>query len=161
MFKKFAIAAPLAVLALNSSMAFAAGEANHSIDLKAHVPSKNFYVVPTNPDLVNKTQSMDYNPGTGELNDVDGSFEILHTAGHVESSLTTMPVLYSGGDQIPVEVKLNNTVLGLTPTLVVGDAESNTNFRAMFKIKSLVKGADAKPGDYTGTVSMTHDAVLR
>lgn len=57
MFKKLAIAAPLALLAMTSTGAFAAGEASHSISLVAHVPTNGFYVVPTDPDLVNKDQT--------------------------------------------------------------------------------------------------------
>ncbi|GGT71827.1 hypothetical protein GCM10010207_82390 [Streptomyces atratus] len=42
-----------------------AGEASHSISLIAHVPTNGFYVVPTDPDLVNKDQDMSYQPSTG------------------------------------------------------------------------------------------------
>lgn len=38
MFKKLAFAAPLTVLAMSASMAFAATEAKHSISIVAHVP---------------------------------------------------------------------------------------------------------------------------
>jgi hypothetical protein len=75
MFKKIAFAAPLAVLALSSSMAFAATEAKHSISIVAHVPSDDFYAVPVDSDLVNKDQDMSYNPGTDSMKTVDGHFE--------------------------------------------------------------------------------------
>ncbi|MFB7216336.1 hypothetical protein [Streptomyces sp. NPDC056255] len=42
-----------------------AGAASHSISLIAHVPTNGFYVVPTDPDLVNKDQDMSYQPSTG------------------------------------------------------------------------------------------------
>ena len=80
MFKKIAFAAPLAVLALSSSMAFAATEAKHSISIVAHVPSDDFYAVPVDSDLVNKDQDMSYNPGTDSMKTVDGHFDVLHTA---------------------------------------------------------------------------------
>lgn len=161
MFKKIAIAAPLALLALSSSVTYAADSASHTIQLEARVPAKDFYVIPTNPDLVNKTQPMHYNPSTGELDEVAGTFEMLHTGGHIESSLTSPAVLQSGADKIPVEVSLNNVVLSLTPSMTVEDDPSNTNFRAQFKAKALVKGVDAKAGEYTGSISMVHDAVVR
>lgn len=161
MFKKIALAAPLALLALSSSVAFAAESASHSIQIEARVPPKNAYVIPTNPDLVNKTQFMHYNPSTGELDQVIGSFEMLHTGGHIESSLTSPAVLQSGADKIPVEVSLNNVVLDLTPKTSVEDDPSNSNYRAQFKAKALIKGADAKEGEYTGTISLMHDFVVR
>ena len=65
MFKKIAFAAPLAVLALSSSMAFAATDAKHSINIIAHVPTDDFYAVPVDADLVNKDRDMSYNPSTG------------------------------------------------------------------------------------------------
>jgi hypothetical protein len=80
MFKKIAIAAPLALLAL-SSTAFAAGEASHSISLIAHVPTNGFYVVPTDPDLVNKDQDMSYQPTTGKMADVNGFFDVRNNNG--------------------------------------------------------------------------------
>ena len=50
MFKKIAIAAPLALLAM-SSTAFAANEASHTISLVATVPTNSFYVVPVKPTV--------------------------------------------------------------------------------------------------------------
>ena len=150
MFKKFAIAAPLAVLALQSSMAFAAGEAAHSINLIAHVPTNGFYVVPTDPDLVNKDQDMSYNPSTGAMRTVDGHFDVLHTAGKVNARLEAVPKLYSGNNAVDLKVELNGKALTTTSQEVVGDTESNTRYRAPFKISATT----AKPaaGDYTGVV---------
>src|SRR5438045_3263001 len=100
MFKKFAIAAPLAVLALQSSMAFAAGEAAHSINLIAHVPTNGFYVVPTDPDLVNKDQDMSFKPATGKMGEVNGFFDVRNNNGSVHASLESAPKLISGADSI-------------------------------------------------------------
>ena len=96
MFKKIAFAAPLAVLALSSSMAFAATEARHSINLIAHVPSDDFYAVPVDYDLVNKDQDMSYDPGTDSMRTVDGHFDVLHTAGKVNARLEGVPKLIAG-----------------------------------------------------------------
>jgi hypothetical protein len=91
MFKKFAIAAPLALLALGSSGAFAAGEAAHSISIVAHVPTNGFYVVPVDPDLVTKDQRMDHNPGTGKMDEVKGFFDVRNNNGSVHASVVTAP----------------------------------------------------------------------
>lgn len=157
MFKKFAIAAPLAVLALGSSMAFAAGEATHSISLVAHVPTNGFYVVPTNPDLVNKDQDMSYLPSTGKMGEVNGFFDVRNNNGSVHASLESAPKLISGAEAIDLKVEFNNKELTLTPQLVVGESESDANFRAPLKISA--KGTTFQPGDYTGVVAMTFDAV--
>lgn len=157
MFKKFAIAAPLAVLALGSSMAFAAGEATHSINLIAHVPTNGFYVVPTDIDLVNKDQDMSYSPSTGKMAEVNGFFDVRNNNGSVHASLESAPKLISGAEAIDLKVEFNNKELTLTPQLVVGESESDVNYRAALKISA--KGTTFQPGDYTGVVAMTFDAV--
>ena len=157
MFKKFAIAAPLAVLVLQSSMAFAAGEAAHSINLIAHVPTNGFYVVPTDPDLVNKDQDMSFQPATGKMGEVNGFFDVRNNNGSVHASLESAPKLISGAQSIDLKVEFNNKELTLTPQLVVGESESDANYRAPLKISA--KGTTFQPGDYTGVVAMTFDAV--
>ncbi|MFJ2481092.1 CS1 type fimbrial major subunit [Pseudomonas sp. NPDC087598] len=157
MFKKIAIAAPLALLALGSSGAFAAGEAAHSINIVAHVPTNGFYVVPTNPDLINKDQRMDYNPSKGKMDEVDGFFDVRNNNGSVHASLDSEAKLISGSSNIPLKVTLNNRVLNQTPQLVVGESESDVNFRAALNISAI--GGSFEPGDYTGVVAMTFDAV--
>jgi len=157
MFKKFAFAAPLAVLALSSSAVFAAGEARHSISLIAHVPTNGFYVVPVDPDLVNKDQDMSYRPSTGTMGEVNGFFDVRNNNGSVHASLESVPKLISGATSIDLQVALNNVVLTTTPQMVVGETESNVNYRAPLNIKAV--GTTFAPGDYTGAVTMMFDAV--
>ena len=153
MFKKIAFAAPLAVLALSSSMAFAATEARHSISLKATVNSDDFYAVPVDFDLVNKDQDMSYDPGVDAMKTVDGHFDVLHTAGKVNARLEGVPQLIAGSNAIDLKVELNGKTLNTTSQEVVGEAESNTRYRAPFKISATTSG---KPdaGDYTGVVML-------
>ena len=157
MFKKIAFAAPLALLALGSSGAFAAGEAAHSINIVAHVPTNGFYVVPTDPDLVNKDQDMSYQPGTGKMGEVNGFFDVRNNNGSVHASVDTAPKLISGSNSIDLQVAINNKTLTTTPQEVVGEAESDVNFRAPLKISAV--GTNFQPGDYTGVVALTFDAV--
>ncbi|MVW88981.1 fimbrial assembly protein [Pseudomonas jessenii] len=153
MFKKIAFAAPLAVLALSSSMAFAATEARHSISLKATVNSDDFYAVPVDFDLVNKDQDMSYNPGIDAMKTVDGHFDVLHTAGKVNARLEGVPKLIAGSKTIDLKVELNGKTLNTTSQEVVGDTDSNTRYRAPFKISAITSG---KPdaGEYTGVVML-------
>ncbi|MHC8373545.1 CS1 type fimbrial major subunit [Pseudomonas sp. MDT1-85] len=157
MFKKLAIAAPLALLAMGSTGAFAAGEASHSISLVAHVPTNGFYVVPTDPDLVNKDQDMSYQPTTGKMAEVNGFFDVRNNNGSVHASLESQPKLIAGSTSIDLQVMLNNKELTLTPQMVVGEAESDVNYRAPLKITA--KGSNFQPGDYNGSVAMIFDAV--
>jgi hypothetical protein len=158
MFKKIAITASLAALALSSSVTFAAGEARHSISLIAHVPTNGFYVVPTDADLVNKDQDMSYQPSTGKMREVNGFFDVRNNNGSVYASLESVPQLISGNEVISLDVAFNNVILTQTPQMVVSEADSDVNYRAPLKISA--KGTKFNPGDYTGTVPMTFDAVL-
>ncbi|MFD9575394.1 YidB family protein [Streptomyces sp. NPDC059982] len=56
-----------------------------------------------------------------------------------------------------LEVKFNNRELDQTPQMVVGESESDVNYRAPLKISA--KPTNFQPGDYTGVVAMTFDAV--
>ncbi|MGF6088137.1 CS1 type fimbrial major subunit [Pseudomonas sp. 18173] len=152
MFKKIAFAAPLAVLALSSSMAFAATEARHSINLVAHVPSDDFYAIPVDADLVNKDQDMSYNPAIGGMRTVDGHFDVLHTAGKVNARLEGTPKLISGNKYIDLKVELNGKELNTISQEVVGADESNISYRAPFKISA--QGTKFDAGDYTGVVML-------
>ena len=157
MFKKIAITASLAALALSSSVTFAAGEARHSISLIAHVPTNGFYVVPTDSDLVNKDQDMSFQPSTGKMREVNGFFDVRNNNGSVHASLESQPKLIAGSTAIDLQVLFNNKELTLTPQMVVGESESDVNYRAPLKISA--KGTNFQPGDYTGVVAMTFDAV--
>jgi hypothetical protein len=153
MFKKIAFAAPLAILALSSSMAFAATEARHTISLVATVNADDFYAVPVDFDLVNKDQDMSYNPSTNAMRSVDGHFDVLHTAGKVNARLEGVPKLIAGNKSIDLKVELNGKTLTTTSQEVVGDEESNTRYRAPFKI-SAVTTQKPGAGDYTGVVML-------
>lgn len=157
MFKKIAIAAPLAVLALSSSVVFAAGEARHSISLVAHVPTNGFYVVPTDSDLVNKDQDMSFSPITGAMKPVEGFFDVRNNNGSVHGSLEGLPKLIGGSNIIDLKVEFNGKELTQTPQMVVGESESDVNYRAPLRITA--KGTTFTPGDYTGAVTMMFDAV--
>jgi hypothetical protein len=142
---------------MGSTGAFAAGEASHSISLVAHVPTNGFYVVPTDPDLVNKDQDMSYQPTTGKMRDVNGFFDVRNNNGSVHASLESQPKLVAGNTTIDLQVLLNNKELTLTPQMVVGESESDVNYRAPLKITA--RGSNFEPGDYTGSVAMIFDAV--
>jgi hypothetical protein len=157
MFKKMIIAAPLAILAMSSSVVFAAGEANHSISIVAKVPTNGFYVVPVDSDLINKDQRMDFSPSSGTMDEVHGFFDMRNNNGSVHASVVTAPQLKAGASTINLKVEINGKELTTTPQMVVGETESNVNYRAPLRISA--RGTTFEPGDYTGQVAMMFDAV--
>ncbi|WP_310056969.1 CS1 type fimbrial major subunit [Pseudomonas synxantha] len=157
MFKKIAMTAPLAILALSSSMAFAAGEARHSISLVATVPENGFYVTPVDPDLVNKDQDMSPRVGSNTLTPVASQLDIRNNNGSVHASVEGTPRLYGGANVIDLVVAVNGIALTNTPQMIVGEQESDVNYRAPINISAV--GTDHPAGDYTGTVAIVYDAV--
>jgi hypothetical protein len=161
MFKKIALATPLAVLALSSSMAFAAGEARHSISLVASIPTKVFHVLPVDPDLIVKDQVLSYNPVADELSSLRAMFDTKNTNGSIAASLESEAFLDNGTDKLPLTVTFNGKTLSVaTPEEVVGEVESTPGKRVEMVITPVkpVSGG-FKAGDYTGAVTMVFDAV--
>ncbi|MBD9565659.1 fimbrial assembly protein [Pseudomonas sp. PDM09] len=157
MFKKIAMTAPLAILALSSSVVFAAGEARHSISLIATVPENGFYVVPVDPDLVNKDQDMSPGVGGTTLTPITGFFDVRNNNGSVHASVEGTPRLYGGANTIDLVVAFNGIALTNTPQMVVGEQESDVNYRAPIRISAV--GSNHPAGDYTGAVAVVYDAV--
>lgn len=63
----------------------------------------------------------------------------------------------NGTDAVALKAKFDGLELTLTPQLVVGEAESDVNYRAPLRIG--VRGTNFQPFDYTGQVAMIFEAV--
>ncbi len=96
MFKKFAIAAPLALMALSSSVVFAAGEASHTVNLKANIPTTVFHAQPRDPNF-GRDETMNYNLVSGELTPLTAIYDLKNTNGSVHAYIEGGPaVLFNG-----------------------------------------------------------------
>ncbi|KNE87181.1 hypothetical protein PSTG_19440, partial [Puccinia striiformis f. sp. tritici PST-78] len=91
MFKKFAIAAPLAALALCST-AFAAGEANHTVNIKASIPTTVFHVQPRDPNW-GRDETMAYNLANGELAPLSAIYDMRNTNGSIHAYIDGGPAV--------------------------------------------------------------------
>lgn len=151
MFKKIAIAAPLTLLVLGASTVFAE-DAKFSVNIEATVPSNGQYVTPAR-DLVDSTRRMDWDNAIGDMRNVLSYVDLRNNAGDVSAYLESEAKLYSGANTIPLKVTLNNKEITQTETPVVGDDESNANYRAVFEIKAVTNGVLPPEGAYTGVVT--------
>lgn len=158
MLKKIAIAVPLAVLALSSSMAFAAGEARQSIDLRAHVPTNTFHVQPVTP--ITGPQSFFYRVQDGGFNPMSFQFDTRNTNGSIHASLESLVTLFNGSASIPVTVAFNGVELTTTPQMVVDEPTSTPGHRTTLDLTPDAPGTGGYPaGDYTAVANVTFDAV--
>lgn len=162
MFKKFAIAVPMTLLALSSSMAFAADEVRSSINITADIPSKVFHAQPVSPDF-GKDEKMDYVLGTGTLRDVAGMYDIQHTNGSVGAYVEGGPQpLFNGNatQNIPLTYTFNGKTLTGVSQEVVGDTESNGGMRAELRITA-AKPTTTQVGLYAANPVVIFDAIPR
>ncbi|SDO17368.1 hypothetical protein SAMN04489798_2234 [Pseudomonas arsenicoxydans] len=84
MFKKLAITVPMTLLALSSSVAFAADEIRSSINISANIPTWEFHAQPVNPDF-GKDEKMAWNVITESLAPLRATYDIRHSLGSVNA----------------------------------------------------------------------------
>ncbi|MFS2069492.1 CS1 type fimbrial major subunit [Pseudomonas sp. CT11-2] len=160
MFKKLAIAVPMTLLALSSSMAFAAEEARSSINISANIPTEVFHAQPVNPDF-GKDEKMAYNVISETLSPLRAAYDIRHTNGSVNAYVEGGPQpLFNGNNNIPLTYTFNGVVLGGISKEVVGDTESNAGMRADLVITA-APPITTQTGLYTANPVVIFDAVPR
>lgn len=163
MFKKLAIVVPMAFLAMASTAAFAAEQASHSIDLKAHVPTNSFYVLPVNAEIISAEQVIVYDLPSMKFKPFVESFDAKHTAGSINASVDMATAnLYNGNTKIDLGVEFNGVKLNGTGQEVISAVNAKAGTRVDLKITPAAATAPTgyAPGDYTGTVALTFDAVV-
>ncbi|MFO2466416.1 fimbrial protein [Pseudomonas sp. 15FMM2] len=161
MFKKFAIAAPLAVMALSSSMAFAAGEASHTVNIKASIPTTVFHAQPRDPNW-GRDETMTYNLVSGELAPLSAIYDLRNTNGSINAYIEGGPAVLFNGDvaqNIPLTTTLNGVTLTGTPLEVVNEADSTPGVGAELRIVA-AKPTATQRGAYTTVMPLMFDAVL-
>ncbi|MFC6335737.1 adhesin [Pseudomonas sp. CCM 7891] len=161
MFKKFAIAAPLAVMALSSSMAFAAGEASHTVNIKANIPTTVFHAQPRDPNW-GRDETMSYNLVNGVLSPLSAIYDLRNTNGSIHAYIDGGPAVLFNGDvaqNIPLTTSLNGVTLTGTPLEVVNEADSTPGVGAELRIVA-AKPTATQRGAYTTAISLMFDAVL-
>ncbi|MGZ9737208.1 MULTISPECIES: CS1 type fimbrial major subunit [unclassified Pseudomonas] len=160
MFKKIAFAAPLAVLALSSSMAFAAEEARSTINISATIPTSVFHAKSVNPDF-GKDEKMNYNLVDGTLSSLRAAYDVRHTNGSVGAYVEGGPQpLFNGANSIALTYTFNGVPLTGVSQEVVGDTESNGGMRADLVIAA-AKPLDTQTGLYTANPVVIFDAIPR
>jgi hypothetical protein len=160
MFKKFAIAAPLAALALSSTV-FAAGEANHTVNIRAFISTIAFHVQPRDPNW-GRDETMAYNLANGELIPLTAIYDMRNTNGSINAHIDGGPAVLFNGDasqNIPLTATLNGVVLTGTPQEVVNEADSTPGLGAELRIVA-AKPSATQRGHYTTVIPLIFDAVL-
>lgn len=161
MFKKLAITVPLAVIALSSQVAVAAGEASHTVNLRANIPTTVFHAQPRDSNW-GRDEIMNYNVVSGELAPLTAIYDIRNTNGSVHAYIEGGPAMLFNGNttqNIPLTTTLNGVTLTGTPQEVVNEADSTPGVGAEMRIVA-AKPTATQRGAYTAVMPVVFDAVL-
>ncbi|QVW22336.1 adhesin [Pseudomonas hormoni] len=159
MFKKFAIVVPMTVLALSSSMAFAADPINQVINIKATVPAAEFNVTPLTPGF-GRDETMGWLP-SNRLSDITETFTLKNTAanGSINALIDGEAKLFNGRDDIALTVTLGGVVLNDTTQEVAGAIESVPGVQKPMVIKAAIP-SDTQSGEYRGSFAVVFEPVV-
>lgn len=159
MFKKFAIAVPMSVLALSSSMAFAAEPISQVINIKATVPTAEFSVTPLTPGF-GVDETMSWLP-SNKLSDITETFNLKNTAanGAINAFIDGEAKLFNGRDDIALTVALGGVVLNETSQEIVGDIESVPGVQRPMVIKAAIP-TGTQSGEYRGNFAIVFEPVV-
>jgi hypothetical protein len=163
MFKKIAIAAPMAVLALSSSIAFAAEDMTSIINIKATIPTSIFHAQPRDPNF-GKDETLSYNVVSGELSSLRAIYDLKHSdaKGSINAYIEggpTKAALYNGSNAIPLTVAMGSTVLDGTSKEIVNAADATPGTQLDMVITAAKPAAD-QVGDYTGDFTVVFEPKL-
>ncbi|WP_300627628.1 CS1 type fimbrial major subunit [Pseudomonas sp.] len=159
MFKPLLPGLSLAALCLPATLALAAVE-RETFELYVNIPTVNFYVLPVDPQLVQREQKLAYNTSTSQLSTLRALFDVKNVSGGIGARLGEEAYLFNGEDRVDLSVKFNGVALSLDRSEVVGAALAKTGHRVELEIAAVKPPDDYRPGNYAGTVHMVFDALL-
>jgi hypothetical protein len=147
----------LFALTLPWATAWAAAE-RETFELYVTIPTADFYVLPLDPQLVQREQRLPFSTVTTELSPLRATYEVKNSNGAIGARLGEKAYLSNGQDRIDLRVTFNSVVLTLDSVQVVSATEARPGRRVPMVIAAIKPNDDYKPGDYHGTVHMVFDA---
>ena len=160
----------LALLAtLGATQVSAADPVEVQVQLVASIPSINFYVVPADTGWIGVAQRMEWTPNatggtTGKLSTLRKAFDVKNSSGAIAARITDAGGAFlssgNGNGMIPLFVHFNNKELTHASQEFISATEAAAGKRVDLTIAALDSPAyEYQPGEYTGIVNMTFDAV--
>jgi len=150
---------PLALTALLMPWTTAWGAVEReTFELYVTIPTADFYVLPLDPQLVQREQRLPFSTITSDLSPLRATYEVKNSNGSIGARLGEEAYLSNGRDRIDLRVRFNGVVLTLDSAQVVTAAEARPGRQVPLEIAAVKPDDDYKPGDYYGTVHMVFDA---
>lgn len=158
MYKLLALASLVVTLGVSVSQLEAAVE-RETFEVHVTIPTADFYVLPVDPQLVQREQRLAYNPVSSQLATLRAPFDVKNIGGAIGARLDQEAYLSNGTDRVDLRVTFNDVELGLTQTEVVSTAQALLGTRVGLEIAAIKPDDDYRPGNYYGTVHMVFDAI--
>ncbi|WP_017738487.1 CS1 type fimbrial major subunit [Pseudomonas sp. CBZ-4] len=158
MYKVAALIVLVIVLGLSVSRVEAAVE-RETFEVYVTIPTADFYVLPVDPQLVQREQRLAFNPVSSQLATLRAPFDVKNIGGAIGARLDQEAYLSNGTDRVDLRVTFNNVELSLTQSEVVASADARPGKRVGLEIAAIKPVDDYRPGNYYGTVHMVFDAI--
>lgn len=158
MYKVAALIVLVIVLGLSVSRVEAAVE-RETFEVYVTIPTADFYVLPVDPQLVQREQRLAYNPVSSQLATLRAPFDVKNIGGAIGARLDQEAYLSNGTDRVDLRVTFNSVELSLTQSEVVASADARPGKRVGLEIAAIKPVDDYRPGNYYGTVHMVFDAI--
>lgn len=158
MYKIAALILLIFILGLSVAQVEAAVE-RETFEVFVTIPTADFYVLPVDPQLVQREQTLAYNPVSSQLATLRAPFDVKNVGGAIGARLDQEAFLSNGTDRVDLRVTFNDVELGLTQSEVVSAADAHPGKRVGLVIAAIKPDDDYRPGNYFGTVHMVFDAI--
>ncbi|MCJ8205589.1 CS1 type fimbrial major subunit [Pseudomonas sp. RGM2987] len=150
---------PVALTALILPWASAWGAVEReTFELYVTIPTADFYVLPLDPQLVQREQRLPFSTITSDLIPLRATYEVKNSNGSIGARLGEEAYLSNGRERIDLRVRFNGVELTLDSAQVVTAIDARPGRQVPLEIAAIKPADDYKPGDYYGTVHMVFDA---
>jgi len=148
-----------AVTGLVSTGAWAARE-SHWFEVFLSIPSRPFYIIPSESDWIHVTQQLVWDYPRSTLKGLRKNFDVRHDTSAIEARLESEPYLSSGKDSIALRVRFNEVELSAGPGFrqVLTKEEAATGKRVPLVIDPIEPSGGYRAGEYAGTVMLLFNA---
>lgn len=159
--KQYARLALMVAGSLMSSLAGAARE-EYVFEVSLTIPSRPFYVIPSEPDWVHRTQQLHWDYPSETLSSLRKNFDVRHDTSAIEARLDSPAYLSNGrsGEEIWLRVSFNGVILGpeVPPREVISKEDAAIGKRVLLEIEPVKPAGGYRPGDYSGNVMLLFNA---
>ncbi|RON16931.1 CS1 type fimbrial major subunit [Pseudomonas frederiksbergensis] len=159
--KQCVVVVLMAITGLMSTLGWAARE-EHTFEVSLTVPSRAFYIIPTEPGWIHRPQKLAWDYPTSSLGSLRKNFDVRHDTSAIEARLESAPYLSNGrpDDDIVLRVRFNGVELSSEPSPreVVSRAEASAGKRVLLEIEPVKPVGGYRAGEYAGNVMVLFNA---